>query len=498
VSNSSIFSSWPDVLERVSDAIVAFDAEWRYTYINPQAAQICGKSIEELLGQVAWEVFPEAVGLPSYNAHMKAFSSQTVVITEFYYEPWNRWFENRIYPSSNGVTTYFQDITDRVLTLKALQESEERRILAISGSKDAIWDWNVVTNQVVLSARWSEMRGFAAVETTCDATTWSEGIHPEDFERVMQLVQSHFAKATELFRAEYRVRCADGSYMWISDRGQALWDETGQVVRMAGSETDITARKQAEADIRQLNAELEARVEQRTAELAIANQELTQANADLESFAYSVSHDLRSPLRAINGFANIFEEDYGTGLDSTAIEHLHIIQQQAKHMGALIDGLLQFSRLGRQPLHKQTVNCNALIAKVWQDLGLERGDRQIQFTVDELPPCQADPILLQQVWMNLLSNAVKYTAKVESAQIEIGVQNAPERVYFIRDNGAGFDLQYSDKLFGVFQRLHRSSEFPGTGVGLALTKRIIQRHGGQIWAEAAVDRGATFFFTIGD
>jgi PAS domain S-box-containing protein len=498
VSNSSIFSSWPDVLERVSDAIVAFDAEWRYTYINPQAAQIFGKSIEELLGQVVWEVFPEAVGLPSYNAHMKAFSSQTVVITEFYYEPWNRWFENRIYPSSNGVTTYFQDITDRILTLKALQESEERRILAIAGSKDAIWDWNVVTNQVVLSARWSEMRGFPSVETTCNATTWSEGIYPEDFDRVMQLVQIHFAKETEQFTAEYRVRCADGSYMWISDRGQALWDETGQVVRMSGSETDITDRKRAEAAIQQLNAELEARVEQRTAELAIANQELIQANADLESFSYSVSHDLRSPLRAIHGFATIFEEDYGASLDPTATAHLHVIQQQAKHMGELIDGLLQFSRLGRQPLHKQTVNCNALIAKVWQDLELERGDRQIQLTVHDLPTCPADPMLLQQVWVNLLSNAVKYTAKVESAQIEIGVQSEPELIYFIRDNGAGFDLQYSDKLFGVFQRLHRSSEFPGNGVGLALTKRIIQRHGGQIWVEAAVNQGATFFFTISD
>jgi PAS domain S-box-containing protein len=253
---------------------------------------------------------------------------------------------------------------------------------------------------------------------------------------------------------------------------------------------DISTLKVVEAEVRQLNAELEERVIQRTAQLQAANKAL-------EAFSYSVSHDLRAPLRAIVGFSRMLQEDYGEQLDSEGNRYLKIVRENAKRMGELIDDLLNLSRLDRKEISRQPILLNEMIQKVLSDLALDMKGRQIEFAIADLPICQADFSLLKQVWINLLSNAIKYTRYKSSACIEVGYEIMDgEGVYFIRDNGAGFDMRYADNLFGVFQRLHREQEFAGTGIGLAIVQRIIQRHGGRIWAEAAIDQGATFYFTL--
>ncbi|MEJ5223225.1 MAG: ATP-binding protein, partial [Anaerolineales bacterium] len=260
---------------------------------------------------------------------------------------------------------------------------------------------------------------------------------------------------------------------------------------LAGQLASALERLRAEQKLRAINAELEQRVAQRTAELEHANREL-------EAFSYTVSHDLRAPLRAINSYTHIIKDDFSAGLEPEGVGFLDKVIAASLRMTRLIDDLLAFSRTSRQTLNKKVVDMRAVVRQVIEVLSPEIWSRKVEWVVSDLPPAQADPALIQQVYANLIGNAVKYTSKCEQSRIEIGhfTQDGGV-VYFVRDNGAGFDMQYADKLFGVFQRLHHEDEFQGTGIGLATVKRIIERHGGRIWFEAEVDKGATFYFTLG-
>ena len=251
------------------------------------------------------------------------------------------------------------------------------------------------------------------------------------------------------------------------------------------------------AEMEQLNTGLEQRVQARTVELASANQSLAEANSELEAFTYSISHDLRAPMRHITGFADLLRSSASTKLTSDDKENLDIIFDTARLAGRMVDDLLAFSRVGRVELAVIPVNMNSLVEQARRDLLPDTNHRQIEWRVGKLPATRGDPALLKLVVQNLLSNAVKYTAGRTPATIEIGGSAQGEgHTYFIRDNGVGFDMEYAHKLFGVFQRLHRAEEFEGTGIGLANARRIILRHGGRIWAEGVIDQGATFSFWL--
>ena len=281
----------------------------------------------------------------------------------------------------------------------------------------------------------------------------------------------------------------------------ALRDTHGAIIGYLLIGTDNSARKRAEelllkasnlqaATIQRVNTELEQRVNERTLELKAANQEL-------EAFSYSVSHDLRSPLRAVDGFSQVVLERFGPLLPEEGQRHLRTIREGAQKMGELIDDLLTFARLNRQELSKRPFNTSELVQACLQDLGSPGPKQQVEVTVDALPMSVGDPTLLKQVWLNLISNALKYSRKRRTSKVHVGSETIDGvTAFFIRDNGTGFDMRYADKLFGVFQRFHRAEEYEGTGVGLAIVHRIIQRHGGRIWADAAVDQGATFRFTL--
>jgi PAS domain S-box-containing protein len=271
-------------------------------------------------------------------------------------------------------------------------------------------------------------------------------------------------------------------------RIEARSSDNGQEYRAVM--VNITERKEAEEEIRHLNAGLEQRVIERTTQLEVAVKEI-------EAFSYSVSHDLRAPIRAMDGYSRMMLEDYGEKVDEEGRRTLKIIRSEAKRMGVLIDDLLAFSRLSRQPMVSSDVDMMALAKSVFESLAALERDRKLQLVLRPLPVIQGELAMLRQVWVNLLSNAIKYTKGREVAQIEIGAENgAKEQTYYVQDNGAGFDMRFVGKLFGVFERLHTDQEFPGTGVGLAIVQRVITRHGGRVWAEGKINEGATIYFAM--
>lgn len=391
-----------------------------------------------------------------------------------------------------AITTRLGTIIERRQAEDAIEESNERFQIAARATNDAVWDWDVRTDEIWWNPGMEELFGYRLENGRSGAGWRVERIHPADNERVTQtLARCIRSEGGNLWTAEYRFRAAEGNYMDVYDRGYVVRNTAGQAVRMIGAMMDITTRKRAEAEIRQLNDELEQRVAQRTAELQAANREM-------ESFSYSVSHDLRAPLRAIDGYSLILLEDYAPQLDDEGRRVLGVVRSEAQRMGQLVDELLAFSRLGRQALHHSAVDMTALARAAFGEVTPSTtASREITWTLEDLPVAAGDPTLLRQVWTNLLSNALKFTREKTTSVIEVsGTREDGEDIYRVRDNGAGFDMQYANKLFGVFQRLHTEDEFEGTGVGLAITQRIIEKHGGRIWAEGRPNEGATFHFAL--
>lgn len=281
---------------------------------------------------------------------------------------------------------------------------------------------------------------------------------------------------------------------------QTMTSQTVLLEEQVAARTAELSARVAEAE--QFNRSMVDLMEELQAANRLAREtawQLEEANAELESFSYSVSHDLRAPLRAMDGFSRILLEEHVPQLSPPIARYLRIIRENAQQMGQLIDDLLTFSRLSRQPIKEQSIVLTDLVHQAIRDLAYEQGGRRVDISVGDLADCRGDPALLKQVFVNLLANALKFTRDRDESRIEVGCQQGPDGrvVYLVRDNGVGFDMRYTGKLFGVFQRLHRDDDYEGTGVGLAIVQRIVRRHGGRVWAEAQVDQGATFYFTLG-
>lgn len=428
------------------------------------------------------------------------------------------------YSNKKAILGFARDIRARKQADEILKRSEVELKEAQRVGKLGSWYLNLANNAVTWT---EELYRMYNLDPTIPPPTYNEHQNlftPESWEKLNEAVH----KTTETgipYEIEIEVVRNEGSNRWLLAKGEQVKNENGIVVALRGIVQDVTERKKAEDTIKRLNEELENKVDSRTAELENKSKDLIDSqnallnivedlnekseqlemnaaaleavNKELESFSYSVSHDLRAPLRGINGFSLALLEDYADVLDDQGKNYLNRVRMGSQKMALLIDEMLNLSRLGRMALKPTTVNLSEITHSISDNLHITDPNRSVEIIIEEEIHCFADQTLSRAVIQNLLENAWKFTSKKEKAKIEFGIlDNEGKRTYFVKDNGAGFNMEYKDKLFTAFQRLHQESEFPGTGIGLTTVQRIINRHNGELWAEGEIDKGATFYFTL--
>ena len=393
----------------------------------------------------------------------------------------------RLLPEGGMVRT-FADVTSYMEAQDALAEERQRLQWVLEATRPGIWETNIETGAMQINERWAEILGYTRAELEPTShETWRRLVHPRDLERAERLLQWHWGGELPYYECDIRMRHKDGHWVWINDRGRVhRRDAQGKALYMSGTHLDIHERVEAQEQVRALNASLERRVSERTAELE-------RSMKDMEAISYSIAHDLRAPLRSVNGFAALIQEEAGEQLSPVAREMFGRIERSSRYMGQMITDMLELLRIVRVELVPAPVDMVALAHSVAD--ALVPGVPQAHIVVGPLPSVMGDATLLRQLLLNLMDNALKYSRHRATPRLELGF-DGERQAFFLRDNGMGFDMARANKLFGLFQRLHAGAEVPGTGVGLAIVARIIERHGGRIWAESAPDQGATFWWTL--
>lgn len=484
------------VVENQTELIARFLPDGTHVFVNDAYCNYFETPCDELMGkvmwpQIAWEDRDRVrKHYQSLTPENPTASIEYRILTPRHEIRWLQWNDRAIFSTEGEIIEYQtvgRDVTEKKMIEGDLIASERKFRDLASLLPQVIFEIDLEGKITYVNRSAYDEFGYSPEELE-QGVSFIQVIVPEDRIRAIQ----NFSRVVEGFKepgAEYQMIRKDGSMLFGMVYSSPI-EKDGKTLGIRGILVDITKLKQVEDDLRRLNEELETRVAVRTADLEVANREL-------EAFSYSVSHDLRAPLRAIDGFSSILITEHASTLDPAIRDLLERIRMNAQKMGQLIDSILNFSRMSRQPLKKERLYPGQIVNEVLEELKSQQEQRNVEIRVGTLAPCDGDPALIKQVFTNLISNALKFTRKRAHALIEVNShEQEGKTVYVIRDNGVGFDMRYAKKLFSVFQRLHEEKEYEGTGIGLAIVYRIVQRHGGKIWIESEVDKGTVVYFTL--
>ena len=493
------------IVDNLSEGVIVSDATGNLLYYSPAALEFQGMGQENMSAE-EWRghfrITDADTGQPLVGNKVplsRALRGEENATANLRIEASHFTHERNLHVSARplkdrdgkilGALLFMRDTTRERQAEAERRRSERSFRLIVEAAQEGIWtlDTELRTNYVnqymadMLGYTVQEMLGRPVLEFVAEDSREDTLVHMNERRQGVSRVHDR------------RLRHKAGHAVWVLISSNPMRDDEGHFVGVLGTVTDITQRREAEQQVLQLNETLERRIAERTAQLEFSNREL-------EAFAYSVAHDLRAPLRSISNFTLALTEDCAGQLDATGQDYLQRVRGASQRMSELIDGILSLSRVSRTELQSMDVNLSALARSISEQLQRWQPERTARFSLQEGLVDQGDPNLLRSVLENLLGNAWKFTRERAVAEITFGVlpQAGAQRVYFVRDNGAGFDMEYQAKLFGVFQRLHTQQEFEGTGVGLATVQRILRRHGGRVWGEGHVGQGATFFFTLHD
>ena len=480
------------LVETLSQNIIRKDLKGRFTFANSNFCQSVGIPINELVGKTDADLFPPALAQKYQDDDRRGIETRTPFEIEEAYKNADgetlvvKVVKTPVFDASGsviGTQAIFWDITSQKRAESELGSSRERFEIAVRGTTDGIWDWDVQTNEVYYSDRFKELIGYKPDEFGNDFEMWASHVHPDDKDAVLQAVNDHI-ESRIAYDVEYRLRCKNGSYRWFRARGLAVWGASGRATRMAGSISDISARRAAEQALRARTLELE------------------RSNQDLEQFAYIASHDLKEPLRMVSSYVGLLERRYKESLDEDAKEFIRFAVDGAARMKVLIDDLLVFSRVGTKGKELvETETSKALSAALANlEVAIHEAGAEISIDPDPLPNVIGDDVQLVQLFQNLVGNSIKFSKPGILPKVKISAVRDPRNSQFwlfsVQDNGIGIDSAHSERIFEIFQRLNQRSDYQGTGIGLAVARKIVERHHGTIRVESIPGDGATFLFTL--
>ncbi|MFN2260754.1 MAG: PAS domain S-box protein [Psychroflexus sp.] len=487
LKQTKILKEKNEILESISEGFYAVDKNWKVTYWNTKAEELLGVSKVKIINKNLWDFFDENEAAEIKENYSEAFKTQNSVHFESYFEPLKAWFDVNAHPSKDILSVYFRDITEEKRIIDEIKASNEKFHRVSEATNDVIWDYDLVKDTITWSQGLKHLFGYELEEFGDQVESWSMRVHPEDRDQVLSSFETAFENPTQNFwRAEYRFKRKDGSYADVIDRGSIIRNQNNNPIRMVGSLQDISDSKVYQKSLEKLNLELEKRAKA-----------LEISNRDLEQFAYVASHDLQEPLRMVTSFLSRLEEKYESELDEKAKQYIFFAVDGAKRMRQIILDLLEFSRVGRNLGKIKRIDVNAVLKDVEVLLKEKLEATKTQITTENLPDIFCSEMEIKQILLNLIDNAVKYRKENQKPVIHIGYEELEDSFQFeISDNGIGIDALYYQKIFTIFRRLHPQDEYSGTGIGLAIAKKIVNNLGGEIWLKSDIDIGTTFYFTI--